>query len=231
MVIVPKTVFRYKGDMLDLSWSFKLLFLLTHMHDSVYIRFLAILMLGFVAKMNVAYNNFAVIDFEISGDKSKIGEIIDEYNNIPVYYNGKFSNVSGRNMTDDGYNLGLKYQCIEFVKRYYYTIYDHKMPDAYGNAKDLFNHKIKDGKLNPERDLIQYTNGSKVRPKEGDILIFGSSQNNKFGHAGIVCYSKGKVIEIIQQNVGLYSRSSYSLVYHQGRYYVSDKSILGWLRK
>lgn len=105
------------------------------------------------------------------------------------------------------------------------------MPDAFGNAKDLYNKEIQDGLVNPQRGLIQYTNGSKERPLPGDILIFGPSHNNKFGHTGIVCYSKGQVIEIIQQNVGHHSRSSYSLVYYEGLYYVSDKSILGWLRK
>ncbi|MDW5290896.1 hypothetical protein [Formosa sp. PL04] len=60
--------------------------------------------------------------------------------------------VSGRNTTPDGYNLGLKYQCVEFVKGYYYEHYNHKMPDSYGHAKSFFNSGIKDGKRRNQRD-------------------------------------------------------------------------------
>ncbi|MFA0963395.1 hypothetical protein AB9P05_16445 [Roseivirga sp. BDSF3-8] len=51
--------------------------------------------------------------------------------------------VSGRNLTPDGYNLGLKYQCGEFMKRYYYLHLNHKMPDSYGHARDFFNPSLK----------------------------------------------------------------------------------------
>lgn len=67
----------------------------------------------------------------------KIGEKIESLNNIYVYYNGKVGNVNGRNISKDGYDLGLKYQCVEFVKRYYFLHYFHKMPDSYGHAKDF----------------------------------------------------------------------------------------------
>ena len=77
--------------------------------------------------------SLAIIDPEV-------GSEIDNYNGIPVYYNGYFTNTFGRNTTDEGYNLGLKWQCIEFVKRYYYEVYDHKMPDSYGHAKDYFEY-------------------------------------------------------------------------------------------
>ncbi len=48
----------------------------------------------------------------------EIGQEIDQLNGVQVYYNGGVDTVTGRNTTPDGYNLGLKYQCVEFVKRY-----------------------------------------------------------------------------------------------------------------
>ena len=66
------------------------------------------------------------------------------------------NNVSGRNVTVDGYNLGLKYQCVEFVKRYYYKHYRHKMPNSYGNAKDFFIAQISDGR--PPKSEAQTVN-------------------------------------------------------------------------
>ena len=75
------------------------------------------------------------------------GEIIDQLDGVNIYFNGKVSNVDGRN-TDNKYNLGLKWQCVEFVKRYYFKYYKHKMPNSYGHAKDFFDNKVKDGALN-----------------------------------------------------------------------------------
>ncbi len=70
-----------------------------------------------------------------------IGKTLDSFNNVAVYYNGSVENIVERNTTPDGYNLGLKYQCVEFVKRYYYEYYHHKMPDSYGNAIDFYDKK------------------------------------------------------------------------------------------
>ena len=34
--------------------------------------------------------------------KHEIGEVLDEYNGVKVYYNGGVSNTEGRNITQDG---------------------------------------------------------------------------------------------------------------------------------
>ena len=69
----------------------------------------------------------------------EIGQPIDSLNQVIVYYNGGVNHVEERN-TKDGYNLGLKYQCVEFVKRYYYEYLNHKMPDSYGHAYSFFDN-------------------------------------------------------------------------------------------
>ena len=58
------------------------------------------------------------------------GEVTDSINGVYVYHNGGVNQSSGRNLVK-GYNVGIKYQCVEFVKRYYLKFYHHKMPDAY----------------------------------------------------------------------------------------------------
>ena len=90
----------------------------------------------------------------------QVGEVIDSFNGINVYYNGDQGNVFGRNLAAGNYNLGLKYQCVEFVKRYYYINYGHKMPYTNGHAKELFDETLPDLKLNHKRDLYQFINGS-----------------------------------------------------------------------
>lgn len=37
-----------------------------------------------------------------------VGQKVDSLNGVFVYYNSGVANVSGRNTTADGYNLGLK---------------------------------------------------------------------------------------------------------------------------
>lgn len=44
-----------------------------------------------------------------------VGDRIDELNGVAIYYNGGVNTVQGRNLSKDGYNLGLRYQCVEFV--------------------------------------------------------------------------------------------------------------------
>ncbi|UQD57233.1 CHAP domain-containing protein [Flavobacterium sp. K5-23] len=164
---------------------------------------------------------------------SKIGNVIDNLNGVKVYYNGPYSNILGRNWTKDHYNLGLKYQCVEFVKRYYYENLNHKMPESYGNAKDFFDKNIKDGAFNKKRALNQYSNSSKSKPKVNDLLIFSGTVFNKYGHVAIISKVKEDEIEIIQQNAGLSSNSrlTYSLIRKTSKWSIDNHRVLGWLRK
>ena len=159
------------------------------------------------------------------------GQEIDSFNGIPVYYNGWFSNIKGRNVTNDGYNLGLKYQCVEFVKRYYFEHLNHKMPNSYGHAKDFFDNSLRDGQKNKARNLFQYTNASRSKPKVSDLLIYKASTFNKFGHVSIVSRVSDDEIEIIQQNIGSQSRETFKLIYNDGLWKIKSNRIVGWLRK
>jgi surface antigen len=163
----------------------------------------------------------------------KVGQKIDSLNGIAVYYNGGVGNVAGREITKDGYNIGLKYQCVEFVKRYYFKELHHKMPDSYGNAKDFFNSNLQDGAFNNQRGLKQYINPSTSKPQVNDIIIYSSSVFNKYGHVSIVSEVNENRIEIIQQNPGPFgnSRENYKLIEKNGKWRIDHDRILGWLRK
>ncbi|WP_034259969.1 CHAP domain-containing protein [Aequorivita capsosiphonis] len=163
----------------------------------------------------------------------EVGDKVDSLNGVYVYYNNSVGNVLGRNTTADGYNLGLKYQCVEFVKRYYYEHLDHKMPDSYGHAKDFFVQGVADGKRVKSRNLVQYTNPSSSMPKVKDLLVYDGTTFNKYGHVAIVSKVSDKKIEIIQQNPGASgpSRETYKLIEVAGRWKIEQDKILGWLRK
>ena len=162
-----------------------------------------------------------------------VGQKVDSLNGVVVYFNGGVGNVDGRELTKDGYNLGLKYQCVEFVKRYYFEQLNHKMPDSYGHAKDFFDSNVKDGKTNKQRNLTQYTNPSRSKPKADDLIIYSGTTLNKYGHVSIVSKVEEKEVEIIQQNPGPFgnSREKYELINEDGKWRINNDRILGWLRK
>lgn len=163
----------------------------------------------------------------------RVGQEIDRLNGVAVFYNGGVGHSSGRNLAPGGYNLGIKYQCVEFVKRYYYEHLNHEMPDAYGNAKQFFDGALADGALNTHRGLFQYANGSDSKPRPDDLLVFGPSLLNRYGHVAIVSAVTDSAVEIVQQNPGPFrsSRERLPLQFESGRWRYQNSRVLGWLRK
>ena len=162
----------------------------------------------------------------------QIGQPLDSLDGVKVYYNGGVDHVLERNVAEGGYNLGLKYQCVEFVKRYYYEHYQHKMPDSYGHAKDFFDHSLADGALNKQRNLIQFRNGSSAKPRQGDLIVIDGSAWNKYGHVAIISEVGDDYVEIIQQNPGPYgkSRETFKMEVAAGQHLIRLDKLLGWLR-
>lgn len=161
-----------------------------------------------------------------------VGEQIDALSNVAIYYNGGVNNVQGRNLSADGYNLGLRYQCVEFVKRYYFERHGHRMPDTYGHAKDFFDPRLGDGSLNAKRAMQQFHNGSSEPPQAEDLLVFAPSLLNRYGHVAIIASVGNGTLQIAQQNPGPFasSREDLPLVQRDGRWYIEHARVLGWLR-
>jgi len=156
---------------------------------------------------------------------------MDSLNNVYVYYNGNdFVESHGWNYGENQYLFGQKWQCVEFVIRYYYKVLEHKMPNVYGNATDYFNPAIPHGQVNPDRGLIQYQNGNNKAPKVSDLLIF---QNSSYGHVAIVSEVRENSVEYVQQNM-IYPRDSLALFKKDGNYQIGQEdgyAPVGWLRK
>ena len=163
--------------------------------------------------------------------KLSIGHEVDVLHGVSVYYNGAVRNTSGRNYSKDGYSYGLKWQCVEFVKRYYHQSLKHKMPNPWGHAKDFFNPQLKDGAFNTERGLYQFKNGSFNRIQVDDIIVFSGTDFNQFGHIAIVSKVEDYLIEIVQQNVGIETRMSFAINPRKGYCFVKNPRVLGWLGK
>lgn len=162
-----------------------------------------------------------------------VGEVIDTFNGVHVFYNGGVGHVSERVLSPDGYNIGLKYQCVEFVKRYYYERFGHKMPMDRGHAKDFYNPSIKNGELSLERGLLQFSNGMGDVPKVEDLVVFSPWLLNRYGHVAIVSAVGADFVEVIQQNPGPFgsSRERYAIIFDTGTARIDHPRLLGWLRR
>ena len=167
------------------------------------------------------------IIFSLIGIWEICGYPIDRYNGVNVYIN---INSGKRNIAKDGYNIGLKYQCVEFVKRYYYVHLKHKMPYSYGHAKDFYNKNLHDGQRSIDRGLIQYSNPSRTKPNVDDIIVFGATKLNPFGHVAIISKVTNNTIQVVQQNTGLRTRATFGLK-KNGNWWKVNVNALGWLRK
>ena len=162
-------------------------------------------------------------------DGRRIGRELDRYHGIPVFDNGVlFFRSHGRNYAPDGYYFGQKWQCVEFIKRFYYIAKHHRMPDVMGHARSFFDEAVPDGGLNGRRGLVQYRNGSTERPRPDDLVVF---TDTKYGHVGIVTKAGESAVEIIQQNILGHTRQRLSLTVTNGHYFIaSPRTPAGWLR-
>lgn len=158
-----------------------------------------------------------------------IGKVMDSYKGVKVYYNGKnYAESHGKNYSNNGYYYGYKWQCVEYIKRFFYDVKGLSMPNGFGNAKDFFDSQIGQGKLNKDRGLIQYKNGGNEKPKPDDLLVF---RDTKYGHVVIITKVTDDHIEVIQQNMGNKARDEFKLEFKDGKYFVGGKRTpAGWLR-
>ncbi|MDF2436837.1 MAG: Amidase [Bacteroidota bacterium] len=158
-----------------------------------------------------------------------VGDSVDSENGIIVYNNGmNYSKSHGKHYNKDrSFYYGKKWQCVEFIKRYYHDYLHFTMPDGMGHAKDFYDPKILSGELNKQRGLLQFTNGSNEAPNVNDILVFGG----KYGHVAIVTKVNEEDIEVIQQNIFMTPRETFPLQRHEGLFTVGKKKTPnGWLR-
>ncbi len=189
-------------------------------------------------KGKVAKDIDKIVDKEVSEEDVKevdegvsevVGKELDRYKDIVVYSNGKnYSKSYGKHFSENSYYYGRKWQCVEYVKRFYYDALNHKMPELYGNATDFFDESVPQGGLNKQRDLLQYRNGGDVKPEQDDLLVFNDS---KYGHVAIISKVEEDSIEVVQQNVRGKSREEFVLSNSNGTWTVGKKKKpAGWLR-
>ncbi|MGC4118698.1 MAG: CHAP domain-containing protein [Myxococcales bacterium] len=159
----------------------------------------------------------------------KVGAVLDRYRGIEVHENGPEIETShGKSYGPGGFYYGKKWQCVEYVKRFYREALKHEMPDGWGHAKSFFDESVADGDCNKARGLVQYINGSSSAPHPDDLMVFDGS----FGHVAIVTDVSEDSVEVIQQNVPGETRQKLDLERADGRFTITGPwRPAGWLRK
>lgn len=188
----------------------------------------ALLLLGF----NLAFASQSIAQTKLPLDSS-----MGSFNGVTAYSNESSSrestvyNYQYESSTGTNYNLGFKWQCVEYCNRYYFQVYRKKIRIAGTNAVDYFGTAS-------SRGLVSYANGGTEPPKPGDILCFKGGTGG-YGHVSICRFVSSTAVNVCQQNVTCTTRDSnfaHSMAVKSGKYTVSGASLgktyvcQGWLR-
>ena len=136
-----------------------------------------------------------------------------------------FSNGQWEWFPDRLSGYGKKWQCVEFVNRYYAKVYGLHIEG--GDAKNYFRRAALKG-------LVAIPNGSETPPQPGDIVC---SEGPPYGHVAVVRLVAEDGVHIVQQNWFNDERDLDTILplkVEGGRYWVGGfgpkHPVCGWLR-
>ncbi len=141
----------------------------------------------------------------------------------PVYYNANTSPTTYNYY--NGINTGYKWQCVEFINRYYLQVYGMDIRGTTGgNAYQYYS-------LASQKGLLAYVNEGPTPPRVGDILCFSGGTGN--GHVSIITEVGSNQIKVAHQNVGSLVPIGCSFSRTNGNKITpwSGYTCQGWLRK
>jgi surface antigen len=155
------------------------------------------------------------------------GTYLGQFAEVAAYSNGSALYASYVNNSVNGIYTGMKWQCVEYVRRYFLSTFNTDLASKYnGNANYWYTNAAAMG-------LEQYANGGTTPPQVGDILCATGPSSN--GHVAIIKRITGSKIFTAQQNFANDSTDldkPLTLTVSNGTYTVSGYTgIQGWLRK
>lgn len=155
------------------------------------------------------------------------GTYLGQFNQVASYSNGSATYVSNLNNYVGSVYTGMKWQCVEYVRRYFLSAFNSDLASRFtGNANTWYANAASMG-------LDQYPNSGTTPPMVGDILCSTGPSAN--GHVAIIKRIIGNKIFTAQQNFANDSSDldkPLTLTVSNGTYTVSGYSgIQGWLRK
>ncbi len=135
----------------------------------------------------------------------------------------------------EGTYTGLKWQCVEYSRRWLLVNLGAVYDDV-DIAADIWNNidHLTEIATNKKLPLESHLNGSKQPPQFGDLLVYSKDYHNT-GHVAVVVDVdiRGGYIEVGEQNYnndlwpGEFSRKI-GLIKKDDRYWLLDAYLLGW---
>jgi surface antigen len=154
------------------------------------------------------------------------GTELSSYRGIPAKSNGIFQ-WKPYDCTTRG-TYGDRYQCVEYVRRFYEEALGVDTSCWRGNAVTYFANASNFG-------LIRYANGGQTQPVPDDIVVFSNHEEDDTGHVAIVTNVTDTEVTIIEQNWSVTGTATLELKEENGTYTVTRPQsayvVLGWLRR
>lgn len=170
----------------------------------------------------------AGVDLRVLQETTPVGGVVDHWRGVPVRANGlPYDRSVGSHSSASGYYYGRQWQCVEFVKRYYFDAHGHAMPDVMGHAREFFDPSLEQGGWNAKRGMFQFWNGAGEAPRVDDLMVWNEGP---YGHVAVVTRVEENMVEVVQQNVRQGSRQFFTLSREEGFRVGDGKKPAGWLR-
>jgi hypothetical protein len=165
------------------------------------------------------------------------GTVLGNYKGINIYYNGIKDQYSGTPLCGVGL-YGEEYECTEFVRRFYGTIYGANSTVPASGASPWAGNADQYFLTAPQRKLIAFPNGGSTPPAADDIIVFESPNPGDGGHVAIaegsVSPTPTSTFTIAEQNWSTINGEASLTVNFDGTNYTvtrpgSAYTVLGWL--
>ena len=156
--------------------------------------------------------------------------------NIPAYSNESDDFISFECAYVHGIYTGLKWQCVEFARRWLLLQCSCTFPSVADAAEMWLEithvERVTDGQHLPVK---KHPNGSSTKPKCGAFLLYPRGEEIPFGHIAVICQVGENFIRVVEQNYQFrYWRGDFSreipMIYRDGGYFLEDYyQIYGWM--
>jgi trypanothione synthetase/amidase len=165
------------------------------------------------------------------------GTELGVYDGVIGYSNGNDENISTELNFIGKIFTGLKWQCVEYARRWLVLKRELSF-DGVEGAEDIWflNHflSVKD---ETKFKMLKTENGAIDPPSKNSIIIWKRSEPNPFGHVAVVSEVNKEVgfVKVAEQNVmndywpGEYAREL-KLKFREGKWYIEDEDpLFGWI--
>ena len=127
------------------------------------------------------------------------GTVLGCAHGIPGFNNNYQNNSEAKSPSYDGSNFvdnlctGMKWQCVEYARRYWMLTYGVVIPSVSWAAHIWSLPHISRKSDHAIVPLEKFPNFGNVKPAVGDLLIYASTPNQRVGHVAVV-------VEVVSSN-------------------------------